>query len=320
MLPFIARRLARGIVTLWGVSMIAFVLVKMLPGDPARIVCDPHYHQCTGKGLVRLRRELGLDRPYWHQYLDYANGWLHIDVPALRGLWPNFANSLELIMAALVIQAVAGIGIGIAAALRHRSWIDTLTAITTTVLFAVPAFVFGLMGLALTYQWNWFGAFDFSGLFSVTTAPPPFPRALAPVYWFHHLLLPTLALAFGGIATTALVTRGSLLETLSAEYVTTARAKGLPARMVVGKHALKIALFPVVSVIGLDLGRLFAADILIEMIWHWPGAGPILINAAVFRDGPTVLAVVVVVAAVFVIANTLVDIAYVAIDPRVRAK
>jgi ABC-type dipeptide/oligopeptide/nickel transport system permease component len=321
LLQFAGRRLAQAVLTLWGVSVIVFVIFKSLPGDRARILCNPKAHECGPAALASVRHQMGLDRPYWRQYLDYVNGWLHIDVPALQGLWPLFANTLYLVLGAVVIQCVAGVAMGLFAAVRRRSPADALVSGLSVVFVSLPVFVVATALLVVfTYPWGWFGGFDFSDVFvRASVDPPPFPQPLAPGYWFPHLLLPTLAIALGGMATIAMVTRASLLETLGADYLQTARAKGLHPRAVVGKHALKLALLPVVTIAGVDLGRIIAGDVVVETIWHWPGIGGALIPAIGARNGELVLSITLVFCAAFVVVNALIDIAYALIDPRIRA-
>jgi ABC-type dipeptide/oligopeptide/nickel transport system permease component len=320
LLQFAVRRLAHAALTLWGISVIVFVIFKALPGDRARILCNPKAHECGPAALASARHELGLDQPYWRQYLDYLNGWLHVDVPALQGLWPLFANTLYLAVGAVVIQCLAGVALGVLAAVRRRSLADAAVSGASVVFVSLPAFVVATTLLVVfTYPWDWFGLFDFSDVFvRATVDPPPFPQPLAPGYWFAHLFLPTMAIALGGMATTAMVTRASLLDTLGADHVRTARAKGLHGRRVVGKHALKLALLPVITITGIDLGRIIAGDVIVETIWHWPGIGGALIPAIGARNGELVLSITLVFCAAFVVVNALIDVAYGLIDPRIR--
>ncbi len=320
MLNFLTRRGLQAVATLFGVSIIAFVLVKWMPGDPAHILCNPRAHQCGPAGLARIRHQLGLDQPYWRQYLRFVKGWATLDAPEARVVWQKLPNTLELATGAFAIQVLFGLAIGIYAATRPRTFADRVVTAVNCVFIALPVFVVALaLLIVFTYPWGWFGGHDFSGVFnSPPDDPTTFLHAFTPGYWFPNLLLPSVSLALGGIAVTAFVTRTSLLETLGADYIVTARAKGLGPRAVVGKHALRGALLPVVTMLGLDLGRIIAGDVIVESIYRWDGLGSLVIAAVAARNGPLVVGIVLLFSAVFVVLNAVVDGLYGFLDPRIR--
>ena len=317
MIGLLIRRLLQAGVTLIGVTVAAFVFVKQFPTP---FICDAKTHGCTPAAREAWWHASGYDLPRWQQYLRYLETWLHRDVPALSGLGTPFANTLYLAVSALGLEILLGVALGVLAAVRHRTWLDGLANLTSVVFIAVPTFVVAVAFLAtFTYPWNWFGTFDFSGVFArVTVKPPPFPAGFTPVYWFRHIMLPSLALALAGIGSTAILTRAGLLEVLGSDYIVTARAKGLPGWLVVAKHGLKPALLPIVTMVGLNFGRIVAGDLLVEQIWHWPGIGVELVNDVIFRQQEQVIAIFVVLCGVFVVVSALLDIVYVVADPRIR--
>jgi dipeptide transport system permease protein len=319
-LNFLARRALQAVATLLGVSVITFALLKWMPGDPAQILCNPKAHECSGPGLAHLRHELGLDEPYWRQYADFVHGWVTLEAPEARLVWSKLPRTLELALGAIAIQIVFGLALGILAAMRHRRPADRLIGVLNCTFISLPVFVVGL-GLLIffTYPWGWFGGHDFSGIFNQPPEDPPsFTGAFVPTYWVPNLMLPSVSLALGGIALTAFITRTSLLEAMAADFVTTARGKGLDTRTVVGKHALKIALLPVVTILGLDLGRIIGGDVIIEAIYRWDGLGQLVIGAVAARNVPLVLGIVLLLSTVFVVLNAVVDWLYGALDPRIR--
>src|SRR3954447_7627429 len=167
MLNFLARRGLQAAATLFGVSVISFVLIKQMPGDPAQILCNPKAHQCSGAGLTQLRHALNLDEPYWRQYADFVRGWVTLEAPEARLVWSKLPRTLELALGAIVIQLVFGLALGVLAAMRHRQPADRLISVLNCILLSLPVFVVGLGLLILfTYPWGWFGGHDFSNFFN----------------------------------------------------------------------------------------------------------------------------------------------------------
>ena len=314
MIALIARRALTAIPTLLGISLIAFVLLKQIPGDPVRIACGK---QCDPKSLARLRQEMHLEEPMWQQYMLFVRGTFDINSAQNQELLSKGRNSAELAVGAIMIEIILGLGIGITAAMRHRSRVDASMNIIAILCFAIPTFVVAeFLFVWFTLPWpNW----DFSNWFNESPLPPSsFLAAFKPHYWIHNLFLPSLALALVGVGGTALLIRSSLLEVLRAEHLTTARAQGMSRGNVVRHRAMKLALLPVVTLLGLDFGRLIGGAIVVEVIFNWPGLGSMVIGQINARDTTAVVATATFLAAIYIVVNTFVDVLYMFIDPRIR--
>ena len=347
MLVFIIRRLLQAIPTLFGVSLIAFALLKAVPGDPARILAGKN---ATPIFLANERHTLKLDEPYWMQYKDFVGGaldfrWPYTSSTGFQDPWnPDFGQSwavqrytsvstviaqkfprtAALAISAIIIEIIFGIGLGIFSALKHRTRLDTGVTVVNLGIYALPVFVFGValqIVFCLPHN-NLFGTgvgFDTSNIFNIDTDnPPSFLGAFNPVFFVQNLLLPSITLAMVSVASTALVMRTSLLEVVRADYMKTARAKGLSPRKVIGKHALKNALLPMITIIGLDLGIILGGAVITESIWNWDGIGRLQVTAIGARDAPVAIVVTMLLALIFVVVSVLIDILYAFANPRIR--
>jgi len=329
---YILRRLAHTLPVLLGVATVVFLALRLIPGDPAVALAG---EKASAEQIERMREELGLNRPLPVQYVEFLSRTATLQLGrSLRTggdirneLVSNFAPTIELSAVALLIALAVGLPAGILAAIRRHSLIEYVTMLGSLVGISMPVFWIGLM---LIY---WLGAqagwFPLSGTVSNTVDIPSVthfytldallsgsPTAFGDVVW--HLVLPSITLSTITMAIVSRMARSSMLEVLSSDYLTTARAKGLRDQAVVLRHALKNALIPVVTVIGLQLGALLSGAVLTETVFGRVGVGRYIVTAITARDYPVVQGTVIVVALFVVAINLVVDITYAALDPRIR--
>lgn len=304
MITFIARRILLAVPTLFGVLVVVFLLLYAAPGDPVQAMVGERADAAT---IARLRSDLKLDAPLTTQFTHYTSQILSGNLgrsyitnrPIAADIKERFPRTLELAGAAMLLATIMGITIGTLAALRPHGWFDRLALAATYLGISFPVYWIGLLLiLAFAVTLKWLPASGYGGL--------------------TFLVLPALALGSRSIAFLARITRGAMLETLNADFVRTAKAKGLTTRAVVVKHALRNALIPVVTVIGLDFGAYLTGSILTETIFSWPGIGRYVVMAISRRDLPAVQGTVLFLSVVFVAVNLLTDIAYGKVDPRAR--
>jgi dipeptide transport system permease protein len=333
MLRFVIARLGVLIPTFIGVTVVAFGLIRLIPGDPIQLLAgergiDPERH-------ARLMAEYGFDQPLWQQYLVYLGGVLQGDLgqsivtkrPVLNEFMTLFPATVELSLCALLLAILIGLPAGVVAGVRRGSLFDHgLMGISLTG-FSMPIFWWGLLLIILfsgILQWT-----PVSGRISLLYFFPPVTGFMlidslladqegAFVSALSHLVLPSIVLATVPLAIIARQTRSAMLEVLGEDYVRTARAKGLPPLRVIGLHALRNALIPVVTVIGLQVGLLFSGAILTETIFSWPGIGKWLVDSIYRRDYPSVQGGIVLIASVVMLVNLGVDLLYGLINPRIR--
>ena len=339
MLAFLLRRLALVVPTFLGITLIAFSLIHVIPGDPVQVMAgerrlDPVFYAET---LARL----GLDRPLWEQYLNYLWKALHLDLGQSfvthEAVWSEFGKlfpaTLELSVCALLLATVLGLLAGVLAAIRRGSWLDHGVMGLSLTGFSMPIFWWGLLlimffsvgmrewapDLALPVSGRLALEYDIAprtGFMLVDAwlagEPGAFRSALA------HLVLPSVVLGTIPLAVIARMTRSSMLEVLREDYVRTARAKGLSPLRVVFVHALRNALVPVITVIGLLTGTLLGGAVLTETIFSWPGIGKWLIDAIGRRDYPVVQGGILIVATLVIAVNLAVDLLYGLVNPRIR--
>lgn len=301
---YLLRRLGLTVPTLIGVTVVVFALIRLIPGDPARLILGL---QASEDEVERVRVELGLDRPLHVQYGRYFARLLRGDLgqsavtrdPVIHEIAARLPATAQLAVASIVVATAVGMTAGIVSATRQYSAMDYL--VMTVALFGVslPVFWLGLMLMLL---------------FSVHLRWLPAGGYGTPA----HLILPTVALAAFSIAIIARMTRSGLLETFNQDYVRTARAKGVRQSTVILRHALKNALIPVITVIGLQFGALLGGAILTETTFAWPGVGRLLVNAITSRDYPVVQGIVLTFAVIFTLVNLAVDLLYAYVDPRIH--
>ncbi len=303
MLAFIARRVLLAIPTLFGVLVVVFLLLYVAPGDPVQEMVG---ERADPETIARLRQELRLDDPLYVQFAHYTGGVARGDLgrsyitgrPILGDLLERFPKTLLLAGAAMLLAATLGITIGVLSARRPGGWFDRLALALAYVGISFPVYWVGLILIlvfAVILRW---------------LPPSGYGR-------IEYLVLPALALGSRSIAFLARVTRSAMLEILGGDFVRTARAKGLRERVVVTRHALRNALIPVITVLGLDFGYYLTGSILTETIFSWPGIGRYVVNAIARRDLPAIQGSVLFLSVVFVTVNLITDLAYAKADPRV---
>ncbi|HTY80713.1 MAG TPA: ABC transporter permease [Candidatus Bathyarchaeia archaeon] len=311
MTRYILRRLLQTVPVLLGVSLLAFAIMHVVPGDPVRLIAGPDAPESV---VMRVRAELGLERPLYVQYWSFLSRALQGDLGrSLRSrssvtgeIWSRFPATLELTTVSMAMAVLVGIPLGLVAAVRRSSWLDYLATGASLSSLSMPIF-----WVAIVSIW----------LFSLQLGWLPVSGRAGPFWeWegFRHIVLPAATLATTSVAIISRLTRSGMLDVLGREYVTTARAKGVPPLHVVGKHALANALIPVVTVVGLQYGFLLGGAVVTETIFAWPGVGRLAMTAILQRDYPVVQGCVLLVAVVFVLVNLGVDILYGWLDPRIR--
>ena len=333
MVALLARRILFLIFVLLGVSLLTFILAHMVPIDPARLIAGPH---ATAAQLAAVRHRYGLDQPVPVQYVDYVKGLLQgdlgISVHTQRSVATDLSvflpATIELTLAALLFAIGLGLVLGTLAAYYRNSWVDNLVTVLSVAGLAMPAFWLGLLSQWLFYDvLGWLPA---GGRIDLGMTPPPHVTGLytidsllawrigllGNVLW--HLILPAVVLGCGTLGVIARMVRASLIEALRQDYTRTARAKGASRVRVVVVHALKNSLMPTITIAGLQCGYLLSGAILVETVFSWPGIGLYASQSILGADYAPIVGVTLVIAVVYVLINTLVDVAYTAADPRVR--
>ena len=314
MARFLARRLLHLGPVLLGVSVIVFLVLHLAPGDPAEIMLGANANR---EDLERLRTQLGLDQPLHVQYVTWiahvARGDLGRSLwmkrPVLGEVLERFKATLLLTGTALFLSTVGGIALGIASARRANSLLDRLSAVASLFGASMPTFWLGIVLMVVFSLWlGWLPA---SGMYA-----PYGGGGLRDL--LAHLVLPAITLAAASITIIARLTRAAMLEMLGQDYVRTARAKGLAERPVVWRHALKNALIPIVTVVGVQAGYLLGGAVLTETVFAWPGVGTLVVQGILARDIPLVQGGVLVIALSFVLVNLAVDTLYAWLDPRIK--
>ncbi len=303
MTQYILRRLLALIPILLGVSIIIFLVMRLIPGDPARQSLGP---EATGEQVEVLRKAWRLDEPLPMQYLAWLERAIEGDlgrstvsrVPVTEEIFSRLPATLELTLASMVVAIVFGLLFGIVSAIRHNSLIDRGTMLLALIGICTPSFWLGLLLLlAFSVKLSWFPSTGAGGL--------------------SHLVLPAITLGVGAAAVIARVTRSSMIEVFSEDFIRTARAKGLGERLVVVRHALKNALIPIITILGLEFGGLLAGAVITETVFSYPGIGQLLIKSINNRDFPIVQGVLLLFAIQFVLINLVVDLLYARVDPRI---
>ena len=335
MFRFIFNKLVYLVPTFIGITIVAFAFVRVLPGDPVLLMAgergvSPERH-------AELMAQLGFDRPIWQQYLDYVWNLLHGDFgqslvtkkPGLVEFFALFPATVELSICAIIVAILLGIPAGVIAAVKRGSWFDQGLMGISLVGYSMPIFWWALLLIIFfsgVLQWT-----PVSGRISLLYFFPPVTGFMlidsllsdqkgAFASAVSHLILPTIVLATIPLAVIARQTRSAMLEVLGEDYVRTARAKGLPVRRVVGLHALRNAMIPVITTIGLQVGVLMAGAILTETIFSWPGIGKWMLDSIFRRDYPVVQSGLLLIAFIIMLVNLVVDLLYGLINPRIRHK
>lgn len=306
----IASRLLQLIPTTVGALVLVFFLMRVLPGDPAAAMLGTN---ATPQAVADLRSQLGLDKSLPEQFADYVGGLFRLDLGrslALRAPVTNLLGqailpTVLLALSGTLVSVIVGVPLGVLAALKRRTWLDYLASVSALLGISIPVFVWGLL-LLLTFSLQW----------------PIFPSAGAgdtPGDVARSLILPAIATGFFQVGLIARITRSSLLAVLANDYVRTARAKGLAPAAVIGGHALRNSLIPVLTVIGLNAGTLLGGAVVAETVFTRPGLGRLILDAINARDYPVIQGVMIVSVMVVVLLNLVTDLLYSVADPRVRA-
>lgn len=329
---YFLKRLALTIPTLIGVSIIVFLLIHMIPGDPIDIMLGD---RVTEESRILLEERLGLNEPLPVQYWQWLSGAIRGDFgrsirsnqPVIEEIMERLPATVELTVVALFIAVVFGIIFGVSAARHRNTFIDQSMIGFSLLGVSIPIFWLGMMLIyffAVVLGWlpvsgrltMGTGIVHVTGLYLVDSLLAGNMDAFMDA--LKHLLLPAFSLATVSLALVVRITRSSMLDVLSEDYIRTARAKGVLERKVIYTHALKNALIPVVTVVGLQLAKLMGGAILTETVFSWPGIGRLLVTSISFRDYPVVQGVVFFVAVAFILINIIVDLFYAYLDPRIR--
>ncbi len=303
---YVLKRLLLLIPVMIGVTFIVFGIMHLTPGSPAKIKLG---EMAKPEQIEALEKEMGLDKPFIVQYVRYMKGAVQGDFgrsylsnrPVFNEVLQRFPATLKLAIASMVIAVVIGIPVGIISATRQYSALDSITMVLALIGVSMPVFWLGLMLILL---------------FSVTLGWLPSSGAST----LQHLILPSITLGLSSTAIITRMTRSSMLEVIRQDYIRTARAKGVSERVVINKHALRNALIPVVTVIGLQFGSLLGGAVLTESVFSWPGVGKLMIDAIKKQDRPVVLACIIFISITFSVVNLAVDILYAFIDPRIKSQ
>jgi peptide/nickel transport system permease protein len=314
---FLVRRILLGLVVLWVIITIVFIMFFVAPNNVSRLIAG---RQATPETVALVKHRLGLDRPVLDQYGSYLWNLLHGDVgysfynsTSVRSLiWQRVPVTFSLAIGAAILWLVIGVSSGVLAATRPRSLADRVVTVTSLVFYSMPAFLLGLIFLYfLFFRLHLAGITFFPGSGYV-------PLTQSPLEWAQHLILPWFTIALVTAALYSRLTRASLLEVLGEDYIRTARAKGLRERRVTYRHGLRSAVTPVVTQFGIDLGTLLGGVIIVENIFGLPGVGQLAVQSVTMQDLPVIIGTVIFASALIVVANIVVDICYALLDPRVR--
>jgi peptide/nickel transport system permease protein len=332
MLRFIVRRLLGVIPVLFGLSIILFAFIHLLPGDPATAILGQH---ATPERVAAMREYLGLDDPLWQQYLSYINNVLHLDLgssiinnqPVLHEFLTRFPATIELTVAAMIFAAGIGIPLGRYAARHAHGWSDGGVTVASLLGISIPVFVLGLtLQYIFAVQLGWLPASgridpraglvirsNFVLIDSLLMGRPDlFLNGLS------HLILPAIALGSIPLAIITRITRASVLDVSNEDYVRTARAKGLGERRINARHIMRNAWLPVVTVLGLQVGGLLAGAVITETVFAWGGVGRYVVDGIFNRDYFVIQNTILIFAIIFLVVNLLVDILYAVLNPRIR--
>lgn len=308
MVRFVIRRLLLLVPVLWGVLTVTFFLMYVVPGDPVLALAGERYDEET---LREMRKELGLDKPLAVRYVEYIGRVVRLDLgrsfmtrrPVMESIRERFPRTLILAFSAMVLAVACGILIGAVAAWGRFPVLGRMLMGGTLVGVSLPVF---WLGLLLIY------------IFAIKLSL--FPPSGYGGGSLGHVVLPAVTLSFASMATVARVTRAGFLDSISGDYVRTARAKGLGEKIVLGKHVMRNALIPVITIVGTDFGSYLSGSVLTESIFGWPGLGRFIVQAILKRDFPVIQGAVLFMAVIFVLVNLVVDLSYGMIDPRVRSE
>jgi peptide/nickel transport system permease protein len=333
MWAYLVRRLLLATLAIFGVLVITFFLSHVIPGDPVAAILG---QQARQEVIDAMRHKLGFDRPIYVQFVMYLDRLAHGDLgdsiathrPVLQDLKEFFPATIELATTAILVGAITGLVVGIISAVARGTWLDHATRFFSLIGLSMPVFWLGLIVLLIFYFWQ--GLLHGQGQLDIFISRPPRVTGLiivdslvagdtsALANALGHLVLPALVLGSHALVGIARITRASMLEVLGQDYVKVARSKGLTERTVIFRHALKNALLPIITVIGIYYGGLLEGAVLTETVFAWPGLGRYATSAILSQDFAAIMGVTVLIAMVFSLANLLVDLAYGFLNPKIR--
>lgn len=304
MLNFLLKRLLAIIPVLLGISLLLFFMLRMLPGDPALVLAG---QMASPEDVALIRIQLGLDKPLHTQYASFLNRLVHLDLgksartqnPVIREIWARLPNTVLLALCAITLACMFGIPAGIVAAVRPYTWVDYLVTSASLFGISMPVFWLGTMLMivfSILLQWLPAGG----------------------IGTWKHLILPSVTLSTYVVAFISRMTRSCMLEVLAQDYVTTARSKGLKENVIILKHALKNALIPIITVVGLQFGLLLGGAVLTETVFAWPGLGRLIVDSILARDYAMIQGSILIFGLLYTLVNLLVDLTYAFVDPRIR--
>jgi peptide/nickel transport system permease protein len=301
---YVAKRILQAIPTLFGAMLVMFILVRILPGDPARLIAGP---EALEQDVERIREQLGLNRPIYVQFVDYMSSILRGDfgtsikyrTPVIQEIIARLPYTLLLAAAAEAIAVAIAIPLGILSALRPRSKVSYVVSIVSLIGASTPIFWIGLI---------------FIYIFAVSLRILPSSGAESP----KHLILPAVTLSLLLMGNLTRITRASVIEALGSNHVITAMSKGLVQRVILVRHVLRNAMIPIVTIMGIQIGALLGGAVITETVFAWPGIGSLLVDSLFYRDYPLAQGIILFIVMVFIAINILVDVIYAYIDPRVR--
>ena len=306
MAKYVLKRLAMMILVVLGISFIVFLIMNLTPGNAAQMILG---QSANPEQVAKLEAELGLDQPFFARYLNFILGALHGDfgqsyqtrLPVFDEILSRFPTTLRLATLAMMLATLIGVPVGVFSAIRQYSIVDNVSMITAMLFASLPSFVMGLLlQLAFALKLKWFPATGADTLKS--------------------FILPAITLSTGTMATLTRMTRSTMLEVIRADYVRTARAKGVTERQIVLRHCLRNALLPIVTVIGVDFGTVLGGSVVIESVFALGGLGTLLITSIRMKDTPVVMAAVMFITVTYSLVNLAVDLIYAFIDPRVKSQ
>lgn len=311
MAALISRRVFQMVFLLFGVSIIVFLSVHLTPGDPASIIGGP---TATKSDIINIQHRLGLDKPLLVQYWSFLDNLFHGNLgysfqtqrSVSSEILTRLPNTIELAVASVIVSIIIGIPAGIISALKPNSWLDLLCTTVSLGGISIPNFWLGAMlilAFAVHFQWLPVGGLD---------------SPIWTILGLKEILLPAFTLGAGSAAMIARMSRSSMLEIIRADFVRTARAKGVKERVVIWVHCLRNAMIPVITVIGLNFGFLLGGTVITEQVFAINGIGRLMVQSIASRDFPMVQGSVLLVSAIFVVVNLIVDIVYVLVDPRIN--
>ncbi|CAH1652441.1 ABC transporter permease [Chelatococcus asaccharovorans] len=315
-LVLVGRKLLTAFVQLWLVATLIFSVMYIMPGDPVLLLLGAESNP-SPEAVAAMRGQLGLDQPVISQYFVWLWNALHLDFgksltngyPVAKYVTSNLPRTLELAFAAIIVAALIGVPLGIAAALKRGSLRDTVLTSIATIGISVPVYILGtLLVLFFSIQLGWLPASGYTDI------------SRNVVEHFRKLALPAFALGFGLAASIARMTRSSMLEILGRDFVRALRAKGMSEHRIIWQHVLRNAAIPIVTIIGLQLGNLMGGTVLVEAMFNWPGLSTLLVSAVSARNYPLVQGSMLAIAALFILINLVVELFYSLLDPRIRRR